>query len=392
MTNTNIPELESLLDDPNLATREDALDRLKTLADKGEVPVAPRSGRTNMHCHTFYSYNAYGYSPQHVAWAGYRAGLAAMAAMGFDTLDGMEEFLATEPVLGMKTVAGMETRAFVRAYADRVINSPGEPGVTYFVGIGFRRRPAEGSRAAATLRGLAGTARRRNLDVLARVNAFLSPVSVDYDRDVLPLTPSGNATERHLLRAWAAAAARRFPGEAERAAFWAGKLKLTTEAVLALFRDEPAFHERMRAVLIKRGGPGYVPPDAETFPPLEEVVRMIRESGAIPSCAWLDGTSEGESDIAGLLAFYRDQGAPVVTVIPDRNWNLKDPKEKAVKVAKLHECLDACRRLGLRVIAGTEMNKAGHKTVDDFDVPELAPYAADFARGAEWVHAESLKS
>jgi hypothetical protein len=35
--------------------------------------------------------------------------------------------------------------------------------------------------------------------MISRLNVFLDPVMVDYDRDVLPLTPSGNATERHLL-------------------------------------------------------------------------------------------------------------------------------------------------------------------------------------------------
>ena len=38
-------------------------------------------------------------------------------------------------------------------------------------------------------------ARQRNLDIIQRVNAYLDPVCIDYERDVLPLTPAGTATE-----------------------------------------------------------------------------------------------------------------------------------------------------------------------------------------------------
>ena len=38
--------------------------------------------------------------------------------------------------------------------------------------------------------------------MLARVNAYLDPVELDFERDVMPLTPNGNATERHLCEAY----------------------------------------------------------------------------------------------------------------------------------------------------------------------------------------------
>ena len=46
---------------------------------------------------------------------------------------------------------------------------------------------------------------------MARVNAYLDPVTIDYERDVLPLTPAGNATERHMLVAYMHAAERTVP-------------------------------------------------------------------------------------------------------------------------------------------------------------------------------------
>ena len=105
---------------------------------------------------------------------------------------------------------GMETRVYIPEFATREINSPGEPGIFYLMGIGFAssQAPAE---AAAILADMRQRAEERNRAMVDKLNAYLAPVSIDYDRDVLPLTPPGNATERHMLVAYDAAAQRAFP-------------------------------------------------------------------------------------------------------------------------------------------------------------------------------------
>ena len=98
----------------------------------------PPMGRAfNLHAHSFFSYNGYGYSPSGLAWRGRRAGLCAMGLVDFDVLDGVAEFLGACHALGLRACAGLETRVFVPAFADRVINSPGEPGIAYHMGAGF---------------------------------------------------------------------------------------------------------------------------------------------------------------------------------------------------------------------------------------------------------------
>ena len=42
---------------------------------------------------------------------------------------------------------------------------------------------------------------------------FLAPLALDYEADAVPLTPKGNATERHLCLAYARKAAKDFPEE-----------------------------------------------------------------------------------------------------------------------------------------------------------------------------------
>ena len=60
--------LETTLNQFPLAERRQALLELAGLLNKGTVPLEPEKEAANMHCHTFYSFNAYGYSPAGLAW------------------------------------------------------------------------------------------------------------------------------------------------------------------------------------------------------------------------------------------------------------------------------------------------------------------------------------
>ena len=79
---------------------------------------------------------------------------------------------------------------------------------------------------------------------------------------------------------------------------------------------------------------------------------------------------------------------PILNIVPERNYNIKDPTDKAVKVANLNAVMAAARRLNMPVIAGTEMNKYGQPLVDNFDAPELRPYLENFRKGGRllWEH------
>jgi hypothetical protein len=60
----NFQSLEKQLDSFDPQKR---LEALKTLAATGPAPAATGEN-VNMHIHTFFSYNAEGWSPSHVAW------------------------------------------------------------------------------------------------------------------------------------------------------------------------------------------------------------------------------------------------------------------------------------------------------------------------------------
>jgi hypothetical protein len=378
-----LEQLERDLNDFDPQLRRAAVLALAGSAVDGDASAPPVA---NMHAHTFFSFNAYGYSPSAIAWLAKKQDIRLMGIVDFDVLDGVDEFLNACDSLGVRGSAGMETRIFLPEFVAREINSPGEPGVAYHMGIGFTtgQVPPE---AAALLADLRQRAERRNRLVMARLNDYLAPLRVDYDADVLPLTPAGNPTERHIVQAYLQTAARTRP---DRIVFWADKLSMPPDEVASNLADAPRFQNLVRVRLMKRGGHGYIAPTADTFPSLAQFHRLILACGALPCAAWLDGTSQGEQDITELLGLLIGQDVAVLNIIPERNWNIADPDERHQKVEKLYEIVHLARDLDLPLNVGTEMNSFGQRLVDDFSAAELAPVRRAFLDGAHFIYGHTV--
>ncbi|HPW75723.1 MAG TPA: hypothetical protein PLJ32_07065 [Kiritimatiellia bacterium] len=373
MHTIHIPEA---LNDFDAHVRRDALRKVC-----GETRFPEPGTNFNMHCHSFFSYNAEGWSPSCVAYVCRAQGLCAAGLCDFDVLDGLEEFSDAGLSLGLRTAVHLETRAYVPEFAEAEISSPGEPGVTYIMGCGFIRLPDPDTAQARTLARLRDGAQERNLALLSRVNAALPAIAVDYARDVLPLTPMGVATERHIVRAYCNRARTVMSDPAERATFWSPVLKCGTEAFAALDANVPKMEDRVRNALAKRGGLGYIQPTAQTFPLADDFIRWVLACHAIPTVTWLDGTSDGEADCERLLDQMTAKGCEALNIIPDRNWNLSKPDEAALKRAKLDAMVNAAIRRDLPINIGTEMNKGGLPFVDDLAGPVLSRYADAFTQG-----------
>jgi len=375
-------EFESQLNDFSVQKRTEALESLIA----ANVQHPDEQEVVNLHCHTFFSFNAYGYSPMALAWLAKHKGYKALGIVDFDVLDAVDEFLNTCQRIAVRGSAGIETRIYVPEFSTREINSPGEPGIYYYMGIGFTSSqvPAD---VAPILADMRHRAEQRNRVMVERINGHLSPLTVDYDHDVLPLTPAGNATERHLLVAYVQAAANRF---SDPVPFWAHKLGLSEEQVRDQITDIPKFQNTIRAKLMKRGGVGYAQPGPDTFPSIDEVNRLIVACGALPCAAWLDGTTSGEQAIEELLELLIAKGAVALNIIPDRNWNISDPEIRKLKVKKLYEVVELAQKLDLPLNIGTEMNSYGQRLADDFDAPELAPLRESFLDGACFIYGHTI--
>jgi hypothetical protein len=377
-------ELEQKLDSFDSAERKQALMSLCEKVTAGEITL-PQAGKTvNMHCHTFFSYNTYGYSPSKFAWLARKAGLAAAQVVDFDVLDAVDEFLEAAKMLNLKGCGGMETRVFVPEFADKVINSPGEPGISYHMGVGFPGSHVPNNQKNFLL-SLKETAQQRNRDLIERVNKYLEPVTLDYKQDVLPLTPSNNPTERHICLAYARKAQEIFGQKKSLADFWSEKLGTDAESLgLPEGRD---LLNTIRAKTMKRGGVGYVQPDKGSFSTMADMNRFILACGAIPTVTWLDGTSDGEKAIEELLQIAMSTGAAALNIIPDRNYT---PGSPDVKLKNLYQIVELAEKLNLPLVVGTEMNSPGQKFVDNFASKELSSLVPAFFKGAHIIYAHSV--
>ncbi len=384
--NQKIKTLEINLNDFSATVRADALQELIALAEAGTISLPSPPEVVNMHAHTFFSFNGYGHSPTSLAWLARRQGFKLMGIVDFDVLGGVDEFLTACALVGLRGSAGIETRVYIPQFATREINSPGEPGVYYHMGIGFTSsRPAPA--VLPILESMRRRAAARNRDMLTRINSHLAPVTIAYEPDVLPLTPAGNATERHMLAAYLQAAEQ---AGVEPLSFWANKLDIAPQHLSPLINDQSRFQNLVRAKLMKRGGVGYIQPGPDTFPDVAEFHQLITACGALPCAAWLDGLSPGEQAIEELLNLLIDQGVVALNIIPDRNWNIADPELKHQKVQKLYEVVELAHKLALPLMVGTEMNSYGQKLIDDFDAPELAPVREAFLDGAYFIYGHTL--
>ena len=191
-------QLERQLDDFDRGRRSEALTQLWRAAERGEIALPEPGADVNLHAHTFFSYNAYGYSPSKFAWLARKAGLAAAGIVDFDVLDGVEEFLEAGRLIGLKTCVQpgiARVRAGIRDAGHQFARRAG-------------RRLSHGRRVSA--RRVAsvprGDARRRGASARAICSTASTPISIRSSSittsDVVPLTPNGNATERHLCEAY----------------------------------------------------------------------------------------------------------------------------------------------------------------------------------------------
>jgi hypothetical protein len=377
-----INKLEKKLDSFDLTIRQTALQELMALVNDNDNHLPPEKEIANLHCHTFFSYNTFGFSPTHIAWLGKKMGIKFMGIVDFDVLDGVDEFLEACRITGICGSAGMETRAYIPEFSSRVINSPGEPGISYHMGIGFSSNKTNPA-IKDDLSNIRNRVHQRNRNLFERVKRYLMPLDLDYERDVVPLTPAGNVTERHMVTIIFEKSLQETKNPN---AYWGEKLNLNEHDIHEKMKDTHAFKNLLRKKLMKRGSIGYVQPTIDTFPLIDEVNQLIQDCCALPCITWLDGTSEGEQAIDELLELMIEKGAAALNIIPDRNWNINDPEIKHIKLNNLYQIIKYAKQADLPIIVGTEMNSDGQVMVDNFDAPELESVKESFINGAYFIY------
>lgn len=88
--------------------------------------------------------------------------------------------------------------------------------------------------------------------------------------------------------------------------------------------DISGTEDELRSKLLKAGAPAFVPEDEKAFPPLNEIVQIIRDAGGVPTYpALLDGAGEHFTEFEDgkeqLLEVLESRGFDSVEFIPLRN-------------------------------------------------------------------------
>lgn len=182
----------------------EGLENLKALM---KTEPQPETGRdVNNHIHTTYSFSPY--SPTAAVWFARAAGLCTCGLMDHDSIAGTEEFLAAAEAAGMSATIGIECRVSFKdtPFADRKLNNPDQAGVAYMALHGVPHNKA--GEINAFFAPYREKRNDRNRRMVAAINEMMGKygVTIDFDRDVLPLSnfaKGGSVTERHLSSALA---------------------------------------------------------------------------------------------------------------------------------------------------------------------------------------------
>ena len=192
----------SILNKLNAPTREERIANLREVLKTTTFPeMVPQY--INNHIHTTYSFSPY--SPTAAVYAARMEGLCTAGIIDHDSISGAEEFLEAAEIIGIPVTIGMEARVSMDGtrLEGRRTNNPDQVGVSYMT---IQSVPHDKINTLTEFFKPYQAARhQRNRKMIGRINELVG-VSLDYDRDVLPLSEAknnGGVTERHLMYALA---------------------------------------------------------------------------------------------------------------------------------------------------------------------------------------------
>ena len=343
-----------------LLNGDNALEALKKMVAEEPKPITGRD--VNNHIHTTYSFSPY--SPTAAVWFAREAGLCTCGLMDHDSIAGAEEFLAAADAAGMAATIGMECRASFAGtpFGDRKLNNPDQSGVLYMTLHGVpHNRAAELNEAFAPYRAKRNDRNRRMVEA---INGMMGRygVTIDFDRDVLPLSNyarGGTVTERHLSSALAYRMLDVIGSGEKLISFIKSELQLPISGKIQDYLLDENNPHRMydllgwiKSQLIAR----FYIDAADELPTVREALDLSERIGAISAAAYLGDVGDSvtgdkraqkfEDDFLDeLIAYYAELGFRAVTYMPSRNTKAQLTRLRAL-----------CEKHNLFQISGEDIN------------------------------------
>ena len=335
-------------------------ERLANLAEVLKTTVFPPMvpQYINNHIHTTYSFSPY--SPTAAVYAARMEGLCTAGIIDHDSISGAEEFLEAAKLVDMPVTIGMEARVSMDGtrLEGRRTNNPDQVGVSYMT---IQSVPHDKIQVLTEFFKPYQAARHaRNRKMIAKINDLVG-VSLDYDRDVLPLSmaaENGGVTERHLMYALAIELVKQVGKGQPMIDKLTGLGMHLSDKQQALLQDtEYPFYEYDVLGMLKGTFVPKIFIDAtDECPKLRDMVKLCKDVDAYLCYAYLGDVGDSvtgdkkaqkfEDDyLDDVFECLKEEGVTAVTYMPTRNTP-----------AQLERLRKLCDDYGMFQISGEDIN------------------------------------
>lgn len=343
------------------------LRELKELISSGKLPDVKRTHYINNHIHTCHSFSPY--TPTDAVYTAYMNGLATAGIMDHDTTKGAREFIEAGRLLDLPVTCGVECRVDMSEtlLCGRRINNPDQISVAYVAMHGIPHSNLE--KVDEFFVPYRKNREIRNRKMVDNINSLLAgfDISLDYDRDVLPLAVT-TVTERHLLYALAKKLTARYKTPEEVLSFIKNEMGVgvsaKAEANILGGRSTPGFYEYdILGVLKSNMVEKFYIPATDELPSVADFVAMVKKYGGVSAYAYLGDVMNSvtgdkkaqkfEDDYLDLIFdVIKEYGFDAVTFMPTRNT----PDQ-------LEWIMHMCEKHHLFQISGEDINSPRQKFV-----------------------------
>ncbi len=341
----------------NAPTKAERLENLrKVLPGTDFPPTVPQY--INNHIHTTYSFSPY--SPTAAVYAARMEGLCTAGIIDHDSISGAEEFVEAARIIGMPVTVGMEARITMAGtrLEGRRTNNPDQVGVSYMTVQGVPRKHI--ATLTEFFQPYQAARHARNRKMLDKINALVG-VSLDYDRDVLPLSEAANnggVTERHLMYALALELEKQV-GKGQPMIEKLRSLGMTVsgkQEKLLLDTAYPFYAYDVLGMLKSTFVPKIFIDATDECPRLQDMVKLCADIDAYLCYAYLGDVGESvtgdkkaqkfEDDyLEDVFQCLKEEGVKAVTYMPTRNTE-----------AQLLRLRSLCDQYGMFQISGEDIN------------------------------------
>ena len=347
----------AVLNKLNAPTKQERLAALREAVKTANFPpMVPQY--INNHIHTTYSFSPY--SPTASVYAARMEGLCTAGIIDHDSISGAREFLEAAEIVGIPVTIGMEARVSMDGtrMEGRRTNNPDQVGVSYMT---IQSVPHDKIDVlTAFFKPYQAARHARNRKMIARINELVG-VSLDYDRDVLPLSmahDNGGVTERHLMYALAIELVKQVgKGQGMIDKLTGLGMNLSEKQKTMLLDTEYPFYEYDVLGMLKGTFVPKIFIDAtDECPKLPDMVKLCKEVDAYLCYAYLGDVGDSvtgdkkaqkfEDDyLDEVFECLKEEGVTAVTYMPTRNTP-----------AQLERLRKLCDDYGMFQISGEDIN------------------------------------